>query len=695
LSHQHPLPIGREGDKSWESQKTCQLALKTDHRSGRSEAGNMLKYFISYIAIALPLCLLAHHNDSLIEGKLMAQLTIVAKSEVGPLKFKSDSLLFKRNSHQSLGGFLEKMGWANVTSYGAPGGLITARINGSSSDHAVVFWNAMPLTNPALGLTDLSLVPMALFDGANIKGNQNLIGKGQGGLGGTISLENVPEWEKSVELNTGLNSLKNSFAHIVANYNVFGIQMRTIVLKESNRNEFEYIDQMQIRRPMIAQHHNNNSNSAIMQTMHWRGRKGLYAQAQGWYQVRTNRVPELMGSNQIGTAEQRDSLWRGSITVGYHIPSQNEFLASAPVEVIAAHNREYLRYTDRAFPDSDVLSIDSRLRTDVSMQSVNWKPRTSTGMHRFHIDARNFAVGIENTNYAGGRRKESFQSLHVSYALHLEQYHSRFSLFGYQERRNEFDTKPSYGSEFYFQGNDIKFYIPNIRIAFAHRFRVPDFNERFWVPGGNPSLSPERGNHESVELSWAIVRNKNIEWNLLADAGAQQVLNWIQWIPLPDWSPVNYKNVDIRYLGLMTEVFCKIEHHQIGLRANWKLTESIGRNDQSEDSFQMIYTPRNTVFGQIEYQYKGLEVGVDGRFIDVRFTNEENNERTALDAYYLINAYLGFSLKGESCSHSILLTCDNANNIAFQSVRSYAMPRRFFGIQYRIKLEVKSKSKSK
>ncbi len=163
---------------------------------------------------------MAHPNDSLIEGKLMAQITIAARSQVGPLKFKSDSLLFKRNAHMSLGGFLEKMGWANVTSYGAPGGIITARINGSASDHTAVFWNAMPLSNPALGLTDLSLVPMALFDAASIKGNQNLIGRGQGGLGGTISLDNDFNFQESIEVNTGLNSLRNAFIQGVANYRI-------------------------------------------------------------------------------------------------------------------------------------------------------------------------------------------------------------------------------------------------------------------------------------------------------------------------------------------------------------------------------------------------------------------------------------------------------------------------------------------
>ena len=653
----------------------------------------MLKYFISYIAIALPLCLSAHHNDSLIEGKLMAQITIAARLQSGPLKFKSDSLLFKRNAHQSLGGFLEKMGWANVMSYGAPGSLITARINGSSSDHTTVFWNAMPLTNPALGLTDLSLVPMALFDAANIKGNQNLIGKGQGGLGGTISLDNVPEWDKSVELNTGLNSLKNSFAHIIANYKVFGIQMKTIVLKESSRNEFEYIDQLQLRQPLIAQHHNNSSNTALMQSLTWRGKKGFHVGAQWWYQVRTSHIPDLMGSNQIGTAAQRDSLWRASVNVGYHFNTKNYLLASSPIELVIAHNREYLRYTDKPFSTSDFLSIDSRLRTDLSMQSLSWKPRTANGMHRFHIDARNFIVAAENSNYSGGKKHEPFQSLHVSYSLHLEKYHSRMSVFGYQERRQDFETKPSFGGEYYFQGNDLKFYIPNVRIAFAHRFRVPDFNERFWVPGGNPSLRPERGNHESVELNWSLVKRELIEWNVLIDAGSQDVRDWIQWVPIPNWSPLNYKEVNIKYVGAMTELFAKINEHQIGLRAHWKWTQSLGRNDKSPELFQMVYTPEHTLFSQIEYQYKRFEVGVDARFIDLRYTNDENNSRTALDPYYILNGYIGLNYQSSHCNHSILLTCDNISNVAFQSVRSYAMPRRFFAIQYRIKLEINKPSK--
>jgi hypothetical protein len=107
----------------------------------------------------------------------------------------------------------------------------------------------------------------------------------------------------------------------------------------------------------------------------------------------------------------------------------------------------------------------------------------------------------------------------------------------------------------------------------------------------------------------------------------------------------------------------------------------------------MVYTPKHTLLSQIEYQYKRFEVGVDARFIDLRYTNDENNSRTALDPYYILNGYVGFSYQSTHCNHSILLTCDNISNVAFQSVRSYAMPRRFFGIQYRIKLEINKPSK--
>ncbi len=629
---------------------------------------------------------MAHPNDSLIEGKLMAQITIAARSHSGPLKFRSDSLLFKRNAHMSLGGFLEKMGWANVTSYGAPGGLITARINGSASDHTAVFWNAMPLSNPALGLTDLSLVPMALFDEASIRGNQNLIGKGQGGLGGTISLDNSTYSNNGIEISSGLNSMRNSFVHGLANYSLFGIKLRTVVLKESNRNEFEYIDDFQIRNPRVFQHHNNSSNAAVMQSASWSSEKGLYFKAQLWYQVRTNSIPELMGSRGIGTAAQRDSLIRGNLTVGYRISSKRYFLASSPIELNLAHNREFVRFTDRAFAGADVLSIDSRLRTDVGMQSIIWKPRSSNGLHRFHIDVRNFNVDVKNSNYAGGRKREPFQSLHLSYSLHLENYFSKFSIFGYQENRTELSTKPSYGGEFYFQGNDIKYFIPNIRIAFAHRFRAPDFNERFWVPTGNPNLLPEQGNHGSLELNWSLLKEKNIEWNILADAGIQRVNQWIQWVPIPEWTPINYKEVDIQYMGVMSEFFYEINKHRFGARVQWKGTLSEGRNTGQHESFQMIYTPEHTLFGHVEYQFAWLEVGLDARYIDVRFTNEENNPRFALESYYLLNGYVGFNHDGARCSHSILFTCDNATNVAFQSVRSYAMPQRFFGIQYRIRI---------
>lgn len=639
------------------------------------------------------MCLLSHPNDSLIEGKLMAQITIAARSEVGTLKFKSDSLLFKRNSHYSLGGFLEKMGWVNVTSYGAPGSLITARINGSSSDHAAVFWNAVPLTNPALGLTDLSLVPMALFDAASVKGNQNLIGKGQGGLGGTISLDNALIPDKSIELNSGLNSLSNSFLHGIANYRVLGIQMRTVIIKESNRNEFDYTDVFQIKRPIVSQHHNNSSNAAWMQSAEWNGKRGWYAKAQWWYQVKSSHIPDVMGSNSQGTAEQRDSLMRGSVTIGYLIPSKKNWIAASPIELLISHNREFLHYTDRAFAGAENLTVDSKLQSDMGMQSIQWKPRSTDSRHRFHLDARNYQVTVFNTNYAEGKRRETFQSLHLSYSLYLEKYHTKVTIFGYNERREDITTKPSYGGELYFQGNDRSRFIPNVRAAFAHRFRTADFNERFWVPGGNRMLLPEEGDHASVEFNWSLIREKHLEWNVLSDAGLQRVNNWIQWVPGPSWTPMNYKEVDVQYLGVMSEFFYKLSHHQFGLRGSWKWSKAEGRNDGSADVFKMIYTPEHTFFGHFEYQYKLLEIGIDGRYVDIRYTNEENSIRTALEAYYLFNAYIGFHYNTKKWSHSLVFTCDNATDVAFQSVRSYAMPQRFFGIQYRIKLKINQASK--
>ncbi len=430
-----------------------------------------------------------------------------------------------------------------------------------------------------------------------------------------------------------------------------------------------------------------------MQSAHWKSKYGIYLKAQLWYQVRNSSIPELMGSNAIGTSQQRDSLLRGNLTLGYHIPSRHYFLASSPVELNLAHNREFLRFTEKPFSDASFLSIDSRLRTDMGMQSIIWKPRTSNGMHRFHLDARNFNVGVKNSNYAGGEQHEFFQSLHISYALFLEQYFSKISFFGYQENRSNLSTKPSYGGEFYFQGNDIKYYVPNIRVAFAHRFRVPDFNERFWVPTGNPNLLPEQGNHGSIEMNWSLFKKKNLEWNLLVDGGLQSVEEWIQWIPIPEWTPINYKQVDIQYVGAMSEIFYKVDKHELALRAHWKWTSANGRNARQADTFRMIYTPEFTLFTQMEYQYRGFEIGVDARYVDVRFTNEENSMRTALDEYYLLNAYVGFNYQRGQFTHSILFTCDNATDVAFQSVRSYAMPQRFFGIQYRIKLKLNHNSK--
>lgn len=608
----------------------------------------------------------------------MSQLVISSNRPKHTLFAHRDSIIISNSSRLSIGEFLERNAAVSVQNYGAPGALITARFNGTSSDHTLLLWNELPLANPALGLSDLSLIPVAFLNGIEMStGAVSDIG-GISGIGATLQLNDF----------NGLNGAKISISHnTLSNQNIvaqLGFRKKSWssvsqILIANASNEFEYKDIYTLRSPSIQQAHNNSQQRAFQQQLDYRSGNGRHhLKLVGFYQFRHFNVPVIMGLNRPGTAHQRDSTLRASLTYVFHKFWGKKFLNHSVFEVFSTLSNEHQRYTDRFSPSDEVLSIDSRLSTLLWLNGARVQANSFFFLDKAVVDFKHYTATAQNTNYASGRVDEPFYSTNVSFEKKIIAARLKFNGYFYHEWRVNYSTEPSFGLEGHWKISHRSILFPLLMVSASRRYRVPDFNERFWAQGGNPHLLPEDGFTYFGRLFWDVSKEEKYNFSYLMEYGIQDVQQWIQWVPRSNWTPVNYKETKIHYFRSQLEYSTKRGKNVIHLKGTFNHVVSRVRNDNGERVFELVYTPNNTWNTQLTYERSIFSAGASVRFVDVRFTNENNDVRLSLPAYFVADLFIGLKFK----AHNIQVFIDNVLDERFESVRAHAMPGRIFGVSY-------------
>jgi len=601
-----------------------------------------------------------------------------------PLRQAKDSVDVKRIGTDNLGQFLDRRGMANVISYGPQGSLITARINGSAADHSGVFINGVSLNSPSLGLSDFSLIPMNAFSSVGLSQNANDVGFSQGGMSSSITLNNQINRSTNLRLTAGLNSMLNSYATVKGNYHKNNFTWSYLFQQESNKNEFSYIDNHQLGKPKVKQVNNNSRQVILYNHFDYFISNSWNAQAFIWWQRRANNLPEIMGSLGESNAEQRDSLWRAGVTLTWR-----QLNYYRKVERSFVHFKSTLVQDDQKYSDinhsSDPPTVSiSNLRTQLWVNEISGTSHYKRYYSEWNV-RQNF-LKLENNNYWNNQVVEPFQSAFFS-VLRKFRYHDPHYVKGfvYQEWRQHYVSKPSYGISCYLQLSDNILYAPDLTFGASSKFRVPDMNERFWVPGGQRDLKPEEGVNAFVETEWAFRKSDYREFIVQLEGRFSDYNEWIQWVPseFGNWIPMNLKSVRTYGASVSLDYKRKLGNINLYLKSKYLFTNSRGVNDTKwnrDDSFVMTYTPRNNWYVSADLLFKKWDVGMSYRLYDKRYTTEANLNSQILPSYQLVDVFAGYTF-GSKKNIELRVDIQNIFNINYQAIRSYAMPGRVIGLQ--------------
>src|SRR5690606_5102290 len=182
-----------------------------------------------------------------------------------------------------------------VKSYGR-GSAATASFRGAAASHTQVMWNGMNLNSPMRGVTVLSLLPVSFTDDGYLLHGGSSMTRGSGSLGGSIHLENVPDWEARLKLEAlaerGSFHSGKTFFRINAGSKRF--QSSTRIFQESSDNNFPYYNVGVLPKRIDTLTNADYRKEGILQEFYLRNYNNSISGIRIWYQNNRRNLPQLM-----------------------------------------------------------------------------------------------------------------------------------------------------------------------------------------------------------------------------------------------------------------------------------------------------------------------------------------------------------------------------------------------------------------
>lgn len=559
----------------------------------------------------------------------------------------------------------------------APGILATTSFRGTSSQQTGFYWQGLPVNSPSLGLTDLSVLPVGLFDKVSVYSGGGSSLYGSGSIGGSILLESRPSFNKGTQIVFGqaFGNYGLSQTHFMGGFSNKSIYTRSAYTYRFTENNYDYT----FTRPNLTEERKlRNANSLqhiFIQDFGYRINDKNVISFHYWRQESDREIPNSIVARE-GTAEQSGRSNRAVI----------QFQHTYKKGFIKAK----LAYFDelQVFDDPAIFTDDST-NTRAYISELQYEHNVSK---RTVINAGFNASFYEafGTNLAGAEQYQGALFAAIKYQA-FKTLKAKLALRQEFVEGVDIPITPSLGAEW----NVLK---PiTLKGNIAYNFRVPTLNDRFWSPGGNPDLKPESGWTQELGVLFTLTRTKQHNLSLELTGYQSEVENWIQWLSTGRFfSPRNIKKVESRGIEASLNYKYSKKDYYVKGGLNFAYTESTTKeSDVSNDNSigkQLIFVPYRTGNINLQLGYKQLRLFYNHTVVDSVFSATDNNPNSVIDSYNIANMGVSYEFKVVKTSAKLSAQINNLWNRDYEVIRFRPMPRRNFLLGITIKFLNTNKS---
>lgn len=552
------------------------------------------------------------------------------------------------------------------------GGLATIHVRGTSPNHTAVMFNGININSQTLGHSNISNLPVFLFDEVRVQYGSSSSLFGSDAIGGSLQLNNKTTWNKGFEMGAqqDVGSFGTQFTGIKSAYSNHKLYFGVKAYRSLSDNNFPFLNTAvkDFQKNAFVKDTMRNaaiSNRGVMQNFNFSISDKLFFHSNLWYDENWHQIQPNMSANFYGGAFEQ--------------------LENKHLRIVNG-----LKY----FRNHHKITADFGFINDYQLYQKNYEQTISNRTYKLNTNYFNsqFLGGDLNAGFSYSFLKPTVYAYNEGikesridfFILYIRSVTKKISLISnFREAVvTSYKTQfaPSFGLSYLAFKNDKNSL--NLKLSVSKSFKIPTFNDRFWYPNGNPDILPEKSlnyefnsNYDHKVDSWKFKTNLTFYYMTINDL--------IQWVNRDIWRPENIKKSKNRGVEITTELSKSFHLLQITSGLNYsftKATEVMSYNDDSPTSGkQLMYTPMHLGNYFIIFSYKQWNSILIASYTGDRYTESYK----LLENYFLINASLERKINLKEHRFSITLRVNNLFDKAYQNQYLYAMP----GINYNFSLK--------
>lgn len=572
-----------------------------------------------------------------------------------------DSVQLSLFSASNLADLLTGQGNIYIKSYGL-GSLATSSLRGGNASQTLITWNDIPIFNPSLGQTDLSLIPIPFANKISIIPGGNSSIWGSGAVGGIIAINTDENFNTPLSIaasnEAGSFGWQRNAFDLTFGKPAFWIKSHFSLL--SAENDFPY--SISKKLPEKRQSNANLNQYAWLQEFGFRTNSKNYFKISLWKQQSEREIPPNTTQSK-SLATQQDEIFRG-------ITHWKKVTANGLFNARLAFVHEKIIYRDPLIQ----LNAPSRFSTWYGSFERQWSIKER---HFFNVGA-NFSTSHAFTDgYTSGHSQSQLAGF-VNYKVIFGKLEQQINLRQGFTKDINLPFVPSLGISYPI--------FPSLTLAgnVSRNFRLPTLNDLFWNPGGNPGLSPELGWNQSFTIKWKKYAHV-LQMDATATLFRGEVRDWILWSVLPGnnfWSAVNLAHVETKGISLNLSQKIKTNVGKLTTLQSYENTHSINQktlefpNIRAGD--QLVYTPVHQASGSLLWEWKCFNLLYRHQFTGSVLTFNDKLKGFQTGQFHLMaQPKLNFIAK-KGMTISAYIHIENCWNENYRVIERQPMPGRYY-----------------
>ena len=598
---------------------------------------------------------------------------------------------------QNLADAVKKFAGTNVRDYGGIGGMKTVSVRNLGAHHTAVSYDEVTVSNTQAGQIDIGRFSLDNVESLSmaIGADDNLMQSARHyASAGVLSiLTERPHFDAGKDYAFRIRLKGGSFGLVTPSLRYWqrvGEQTSLALNGSYMRADGVY--------PFVLVNGRERTNEKRYNSdiYTWQGEANLYhtfadksqldMKAYWFYSERG-----LPGSVTLYNPVSRERLW------------DEDFFAQAVYrktfgEKWNLHARLKYTHTWNRYEDTNVKYAGGK-QIDVNRQNeyyasatLGWSPvealRIALAEDAFYNDLRNNINIGSNPDFPFPKRITSLTALSAQW--HWERLHVEGNVVGtyahetVENNENPADKhrlSPSISATYRLLPNESL----HLRAMWKNTFRMPSFNDLYYLRIGNSGLRPEKATEYNVGLTWSGKPFQAVKYvSATVDAYYNDVTDKIVAFPTTYvWKMANFGKVKIKGIDVTLATEVPIYNNKVSaiLMGAYTFQESLDKLEASASyNKQLPYTPKHSGNASLLIRNPWVNLGYSVLFQGERWSSSQQTAQYKLKAYSEHTLTLSREFRFRSCQLNLSGSIHNLFDKQYEIVKYYPMPGRSFSL---------------